>query len=524
MPKTAIIIGAGPAGLTAAYELLERTDIIPVVLEKSGDLGGIAKTVNYKGNRIDLGGHRFFSKSDRVMNWWLSFMPLEETADSNITIRYQQQERSLSTGKTASPRDADQVMLVRSRLSRIYFLRKFFSYPIQLSFQTLNNLGLKRTISIMFSYLRARIAPRKEEKSLEDFLVNRFGFQLYELFFRDYTEKVWGVPCSKISAEWGAQRIKKISLSKVLAHALLPGKKNGDIAQKGTETSLIERFLYPKFGPGQLWEAVARDIEERGGKILMHQDVQQLTQTNNRITSVTSTDKRTGKTQTFEGEYFFSTMPVQELIAGLSGEIPGAVREVAAGLQYRDFITVGILLKELNTVDSTGKARALDLKDNWIYIQESDVKVGRLQLFHNWSPYMVKDPSHRWVGMEYFCNETDDFWKMPDDAIRDQAIRELTTIGLARKEDVLDAVVLRMEKTYPAYFGTYNRFDLVRDFTDQIPNLFLIGRNGMHKYNNSDHSMLTAMVAVDNIVDGLTDKSNLWQINTEQEYHEEKAE
>lgn len=523
MPKTAIIIGAGPAGLTAAYELLDRTDIIPVVLEKSGDLGGIAKTVNYKGNRIDLGGHRFFSKSDRVMNWWLSFMPLEETADSQITIRYQQQERSLSTRETASPRDADHVMLVRNRLSRIYFLRKFFSYPIQLSFQTLNNLGLKKTTAIMFSYLRARIAPRKEEKSLEDFLVNRFGFKLYELFFRDYTEKVWGVPCNKISAEWGAQRIKKISLSKVLAHALLPGKKNGDIAQKGTETSLIERFLYPKFGPGQLWEAVAKDIEARGGKILMHQDVEQLTQTNNRIVSVTSVNSRTGEKQSFEADYFFSTMPVQELISGLSGEIPQEVREVAAGLQYRDFITVGVLLKELNAVGRHGKPRPLNLKDNWIYIQESDVKVGRLQLFHNWSPYMVKDPSHRWVGMEYFCNETDDFWKMPDEAIRDLAIKELTTIGLARKEDVLDAVVLRMEKTYPAYFGTYNRFDLVRAFTDKIPNLFLIGRNGMHKYNNSDHSMLTAMVAVDNIVNGITDKSNLWQINTEQEYHEEKA-
>lgn len=523
MPKTAIIIGAGPAGLTAAYELLDRTDIVPIVLEKSGDLGGIAKTVNYKGNRIDIGGHRFFSKSDRVMNWWLSFMPLEPTADKNITIRYQQQSRSLNTADTAAPKDADHVMLVRNRLSRIYFLRKFFSYPIQLSFQTLSNLGLKRTIAIMFSYLRARVLPRKEEKSLEDFLVNRFGFQLYDLFFRDYTEKVWGVPCNRISAEWGAQRIKKISLSKVLAHALLPGKKNGDISQKGTETSLIERFLYPKLGPGQLWEAVAADIEARGGKILKHQDVKQLTQNNNRITSITAVDNRTGAEQVLEGDYFFSTMPVQELITGLSGDIPAEVREVAAGLQYRDFVTVGILLKQMAAVDPrNGNATTLNLKDNWIYIQEKDVKVGRLQLFHNWSPYMVKDPSQKWVGMEYFCNETDDFWKLSDDAIRDLAIRELITIGLASKEDVLDAVVLRMEKTYPAYFGTYNRFDVLREFTDQFPNLFLVGRNGMHKYNNSDHSMLTAMVAVDNICNGVTDKSNLWQINTEQEYHEEK--
>lgn len=525
MPKTAIIIGAGPAGLTAAYELLGRTDIIPVVLEKSGDIGGIAKTVNYKGNRIDIGGHRFFSKSDRVMNWWLSFMPLEPTEDNNITIRYQQQERKLDTNSAAQPKDPDLVMLVRSRLSRIYFLRKFFSYPIQLSFQTLRNLGLKRTVTIMFSYLKARMFPRRDENSLEDFLVNRFGFQLYDLFFRDYTEKVWGVPCKRISAEWGAQRIKKISLSKVLAHAILPGKKDGDIAQKGTETSLIEKFLYPKFGPGQLWEAVAKDIEARGGKILLHQDVKSLTQKDNRIQQLTALNTQTGEEQELKGDYFFSTMPVQDLIAGLSGDIPAVVREVASGLQYRDFITVGVLLKQLAGTDpKTGKATRLDLKDNWIYVQEKDVKVGRLQLFGNWSPYMVKDPSHTWIGMEYFCNETDAFWKLQDEAIRDLAIGELITIGLARKEDVLDTVVLRMEKTYPAYFGTYNRFDLVRQFTDSFPNLFLIGRNGMHKYNNSDHSMLTAMVAVDNICNGITDKSNLWQINTEQEYHEEKSE
>lgn len=523
MPKTAIIIGAGPAGLTAAYELLERTDIIPIILERSGDIGGIAKTVNYKGNRIDMGGHRFFSKSDRVMNWWLSFMPLEPGADKDITIRYQQKERTITTNSTVQPKDEDHVMLVRNRLSRIYFLRKFFSYPIQLSFQTLRHLGLKRTVAIMFSYLRARLFPRKEEKSLEDFLVNRFGYQLYDLFFRDYTEKVWGVPCNRISAEWGAQRIKKISLSKVLAHALLPGKKGGDIAQKGTETSLIEKFLYPKFGPGQLWEAVARDIEAKGGKILMHQKVTQLTQTDNRVTSITSIHAQTGEAMVLEGDHFFSTMPIQELIAGLDGDIPDEVREVAAGLQYRDFITVGVLLKQLSATDPrTGRPVTLDLKDNWIYIQEKDVKVGRLQLFRNWSPYMVKDPLHVWVGMEYFCNETDEFWKMSDEAIRDLAIDELTTIGLARKEDLIDAVVLRMEKTYPAYFGTYNRFDVLRQFTDQFPNLFLIGRNGMHKYNNSDHSMLTAMVAVDNICNGVNDKSNLWEINTEQEYHEEK--
>ncbi|MCS3800885.1 NAD(P)/FAD-dependent oxidoreductase [Niastella sp. OAS944] len=525
MGKQAIIIGAGPAGLTAAYELLKRTDIKPIILEKSGDIGGISKTIKYKGNRMDIGGHRFFSKSDRVMNWWLNIMPLEKTSEESVTINYQNKERKINnsasqvTGEATNP---GLVMLLRKRLSRIYFLRKFFNYPIQLSIDTLRKLGLLRTIRILLSYLFAQLVPRKPEKSLEDFLINRFGRELYLLFFKDYTEKVWGVPCNEISAEWGAQRIKGVSISKAIQHAaqmMMKKKKkaSGDISQKDTETSLIEQFLYPALGPGQLWEEVARQIEVLGGTILMHQNVKSIELEDDKVKSIVAVSSLTGETTTLEGDYFFSTMPVQELIAGMKGTVPTDVKEIAAGLQYRDFITVGVLLEKLSTADN----QTLDLQDTWIYIQERDVKVGRLQLFNNWSPYMVNKPGTVWIGMEYFCNEGDDFWRLTDEEIKRTAVAELEKMGLAQVQHVLDSTVHRVEKTYPAYFGTYNQFDKIRAFTDQFANLFLVGRNGMHKYNNADHSMLTAMVSVDNIAAGITSKENIWEINTEQEYHEE---
>ncbi|MET3888281.1 NAD(P)/FAD-dependent oxidoreductase [Niastella sp. OAS944] len=523
--KKAIIIGAGPAGLTAAYELLTRTNIKPIILERSGDIGGISKTVNYKGNRIDIGGHRFFSKSDRVMDWWFRFMPLETTTEGEVNINYQNRSRALyTTGASGTaPLDKDKVMLLRRRLSRIYFLRQFFNYPLNLSPNTLRKLGILLTMKIGFSYTFARLFPRRKERTLEDFMINRFGKTLYKTFFKDYTEKVWGVNCNEISAEWGAQRIKGVSITKAVAHALKRKKKDDrDIAQKNVETSQIERFLYPKHGPGQLWEEVARQIESMGGEIIFHQKVTSIANHKDGVSAIQSIHSQTGETKSWEGDYFFSTMPVNELIGGMSGNVPNDVKEVAAGLLYRDFITVGLLLKQFSTQDkATGGFKKLSLEDTWIYVQEKDVKVGRLQLFNNWSPFLVKDPATSWIGMEYFCNKEDDFWNLSEEVIKETAIIELEKIGLARKEDVLDATVLRMEKTYPAYFGTYDRFDVIRNFVDSLPNLYLIGRNGMHKYNNSDHSMLTAMTAVDNIVAGIADKSNIWSINTEMEYHEE---
>ena len=524
MQKKAIIIGAGPAGLTAAYELLTRTDIIPIILEKSGEIGGISRTTNYKGNRMDMGPHRFFSKSDRVMDWWLKMMPLEAGAGDQTTISYQNKSRNVTP--TAAPKDPDRTMLVIQRLTRIYFLRKFFAYPIQLTLDTLRTLGLIRTIRILISFLWIQLFPRKPETSLEDFIINKFGRQLYLLFFKDYTQKVWGIAPSQISAEWGAQRIKGVSLSKAIAGAmksLRAKKKGGDLAQKDTETSLIEQFLYPKYGPGSLWEEVARQVKAMGGRIYMHQDVQCIYTHEGKIHSVNTINSQTGQTGAWEGDYFFSTMPVQELIAGMGHSIPAKVREVAAGLQYRDFINVGILLKQLSAAGKNGEVKKLELKDNWIYIQERDVKVGRLMIYNNWGSGMIKDPNTTWIGMEYFCNKTDPFWAESDEAIQRFAIQELQQMDLARPEDVLDSTVRRMEKTYPAYFGTYNEFDKIRAYTDTFENLFLVGRNGMHKYNNADHSMLTAMVAVDNIAAGITSKANIWSINTEQEYHEEKT-
>jgi len=517
--KQAIIIGAGPAGLTAAFELLTRTDIVPIVLEATGDIGGIAKTINYKGNRIDIGGHRFFSKSDRVMQWWMEVMPLERTDEAEVAISYQAKEKAIPAG-VADPEKNDLVMLVRRRLSRIFFLRKFFSYPISLSLETIRNLGFFRTIRIGVSYIRARLFPIRSEKTLEDFFINRFGRELYKTFFKDYTEKVWGVACSSIPADWGAQRVKGLSITKALRHAarsLLP-KRTGGIAQHDVETSLIERFLYPKFGPGQLWEEVARRVRAMGGMVHLKHHVRRIVCEHGHVVRVVAHNDESGKDEVFEADYVFSTMPIKHLIRGLSPTPPASIREIANGLVYRDFMTVGLLLRGMNMVDTGFKNR---VKDNWIYIQEPDVKVGRLQIFNNWSPYLVKDERTVWIGMEYFVDKGDALWNMNDKAFTQFAIGELVSMGMINAHDVLDSTVIRIPKTYPAYFGTYDRFAELRAYVDTIPNLFLIGRNGMHRYNNQDHSMLTAMTVVDGLVAGHVDRDILWNINAEQEYHEE---
>ena len=370
--------------------------------------------------------------------------------------------------------------------------------------------------------MKSRVSQITPEKSLEDFLINRFGRQLYLTFFKSYTEKVWGTPCNEISAEWGAQRIKGLSLTTAVKHFVkkaLRGKAKGagDLAQKGTDTSLIERFMYPKFGPGQLWEHVADQIREKGGEIHMGWRVDRIHCEGKRVVSIDAVNEK-GERQTFAGDYFFSTMPMRELVEAMDAPIPANVREVSAGLQYRDFITVGLLADRLKVKEPDGGL----LKDTWIYVQEPDVLLGRLQIFNNWSPYLVADPTKVWIGLEYFCYDTDDLWKMPDEELKKFAIAEVAKIGILNAEDVSDGHVVRVPKTYPAYFGTYDRFDELREFTDKFENLFLVGRNGMHKYNNQDHSMLTAMTAVDGIVAGHVDKAALWEINTEQEYHEEK--
>jgi len=518
--KKAIIIGAGPAGLTAAYELAIRTGMQPIVLEMSQWMGGISRTVNHNGNRIDIGGHRFFSKSDRVMDWWLSMMPLEASVSGSFAITYQNRQQELTAeGGGPDPETEDRVMLVRSRKSRIYFNRSFFDYPVTLNLNTVRNLGLVRMMKIGFSYLWRVVFPIRPETNLESFFINRFGRELYRTFFESYTEKVWGVRCQDISAEWGAQRIKGLSITRTLLHLfkkLLP--KRRDIRQKDVETSLIEQFLYPKLGPGQMWETVADRVRRAGGEIRTGWRVTRLHTDGDRVTGVTARHMETGEDMTLQADLVFSTMAIKDLVAGLDGPVPDDVQQVASGLMYRDFITVGLLLRDLKIRNRNGSR----IDDNWIYIQEPDVKVGRLQVFNNWSPYMVKDPQHTWIGLEYFCNEGDELWSRSDQDLARLGVEELDRIGIIRQEDVLDHVVIRMPKTYPAYFGAYAQFDVVRAFLDRFDNLYLVGRNGMHRYNNQDHSMLTAMTAVDNIVAGRTDKSNVWSVNTEQEYHEEK--
>ena len=522
--RQALIIGAGPAGLTAAFELVKRSDIVPVVLEMSQELGGLSRTANYKGNRIDIGGHRFFSKSDRVMNWWLEVMPTEMTGDAATQISYQNSRRSISTNDMTAPdpEKQDRVMLVRNRRSRIYFLRKFFDYPISLSGATLSKLGLVRASKIGLSYLKAALRQIKPEKSLEDFLINRFGRQLYLTFFKSYTEKVWGVPCNEISAEWGAQRIKGLSVAKAIAHVFKKAFTAGSgLRQKQVETSLIERFLYPKLGPGQLWEYVAEDVTAQGGRIHKGYTVKRLLTAGTQITAVGATDEQ-GNYRVFPADYVFSTMPMQDLVRALDAPVPARIRDISEGLTYRDFITVGMLLNKLQIKGETETGNRL-LRDNWIYIQEPDVLVGRMQIFNNWSPYMLADPDKVWIGLEYFCYETDELWRKSDQDMISLAAEEMERIGIISKSEILDATVIRVPKTYPAYFGTYDQFPALREYLDQFENLFLVGRNGMHKYNNQDHSMLTAMTAVDNILEGRTDKSNIWAVNTEQEYHESKG-
>jgi len=532
--QVAVIAGAGPAGLTAALELLRRSNIMPLVLESDAQVGGISKTVKYRGNRMDLGGHRFFSKSDWVMRWWQDILPVaaqDRAAPGGLRISYQNQSRDF-TPMDRGAVDADAVMLVRERLSRIFYRRRFFDYPLKLNTATLRNMGLLETLRIGLSYSQARINHRSPEASLEDFFINRFGERLYRTFFKDYTEKVWGVPCEEISAEWGAQRIKGLSVRKALAHALAsPFRSPHDTAQQHTETSLIERFLYPKFGPGQMWEEVAKRVRQGGGEVHLGHRVVALERQGLTVTAVQVRDEGSGVLRRIACDWFISTLPVSDLTAMLQPD-DGEVARIAALLPYRDFMTAGLLVRRMTAGGRRAGPAAASAAapvpdgmppDNWVYIQEPDVKIGRLQIFNNWSPALVADPATIWLGLEYFCGEGDGLWSMSDAGFVDFAILELAKIGMIDRRDVLDGTVVRVPKAYPAYFGEYGRFDRVRRFLDRFTNLYPIGRNGMHRYNNQDHSMLAAQGAVGAILAGGHGKTELWNINADDGYHEEKT-
>ena len=519
--KQVVIIGAGPAGLTAAHELLEKTDMHPVVLEATEQIGGISQTVNYKGNRMDIGGHRFFSKNQEVMDWWGRMMPVQG-ARSKDDILLDLDDKKLNAGGP-DPEREDRVILLRHRVSRIFFLRRFFDYPISLSKGTFVNMGLGRTLKAGFGYLGS-VLHKRPENSLEDFYINRFGKPLYQMFFEDYTEKVWGIHPSKLGADWGSQRVKGLSVTAVLKDMLTKAFKGKDGVGDKVETSLIEEFIYPKYGPGQLWELVAEEVRRKGGEVRTQAEVVKIHVKDGQVAGV-DCRRPDGTLDYVPCDCLLSTMPIKDLVAALTGiEVPEDVARIARELPYRDFITVGLCVKKLKIKNQT-KIKTYDgrVPDTWIYVQERDVKVGRLQIFNNWSPYLVKDYENTmWIGLEYFCSEGDELWEMPDDEFIRMAIDEMVKIDIVEREDVIDACRVKIKKAYPAYFGSYYELDTVKRFLDGIGNLYCLGRNGQHRYNNMDHSMLSAMECVRNLQAGITSKDNIWAVNTEKEYHEGK--
>lgn len=519
MKKTkVVVIGAGPAGLTAADKLLEDKEKYDVlVLEESQNIGGISQTVKYKENRMDIGGHRFFSKDERVMKYWEELMPIQ--GENSFDDEELGRKKQLNKGGP-NPNKENEVMLVRTRVSRIYFIKKFFDYPVTLKWETIKNMGFFRTIKVGFSYLKAMCFKKKEE-SLEDFYINRFGKQLYNMFFKNYTERLWGRKASQISPDWGAQRVKGVSIKAILKDMFnkLTGKKNS----KNTETSLIEQFWYPKYGPGQLWETLAKRVENKGGEIRKGYKVVNINIKNDKIEYVEC--EVNGKIEKIEGDIFISTMPVKDLVSGFKGDnVPDKMLEIAKGLPYRDFITVGLLLKRLNLKNKTNIKTLGDIvPDCWIYVHEPEAKLLRIQIFNNWSPYMVKDAKNNvWVGLEYTCEENDTYWNMSDEDFINMAAEELIKMGIIERSDIIDSHREKIKKAYPAYFDTYAEMDTLIDYLDKFKNLYCIGRNGQHRYNNMDHSMVTAFEAVKNIKENVLDKSNIWNVNTEREYHETK--
>ena len=450
------------------------------------------------------------------MNWWKNILPIEQSDNTeSISLQYQGKTRDLDLNKDVnkiqSTQNSDAVMMVRNRLSRIFYNSQFFSYPLKLNFDSLRKLGLMKTVTFGFSYLRSRLRPVSPEKSLEDFLTNRFGRLLYLQFFKEYTEKVWGVPCSEISAEWGAQRIKSLSIMKAVWHALK--ESLGISGGKAAQTSLIEKFIYPKFGPGQMWETVADQFQNNGGALLLESKVTEVEISNLQAQAITYLDQ-SGQSHRLECTHLISTMPIKDLVSASKTAWPESVVSIAQDLAYRDFMTVGLLYNNSDLVHQ--------LEDNWIYIQEPGVQVGRVQVFNNWSPHLVANPDTIWLGLEFFCKEGDSLWSLLDEELKVLAQKEMKQIGLTKASSSIDAMVLRVPKAYPGYFGeAYKQFDQLQSHLDGVGNLFLIGRNGMHRYNNQDHSMLTAKEAATQIISGTINKAEIWNINVGDDYHEQ---
>jgi protoporphyrinogen oxidase len=505
--KKIIIIGAGPAGLTAAYELSTTGKYDITVLEADNQVGGISKTVNHQGNLIDIGGHRFFSNSQKVLNWWAKFLPIVDTTH-HLEIGYHSKTQNLDE---ILHKNSEGAMLVRNRKSRIYFNKRLFDYPLKLNLQLLFNLGIFKSCRIVRAIIYSKLYPIKNERNLEEFFINNFGKELYQTFFKDYTEKVWGKSCRDLSSEWGKQRIKNLKIRDMIKHSvqkIFISRKN----QKASNRTLIEKFLYPAKGPGMLWEKVATSCMESGVVFLFQAKLTKLHINDELVTKVSYTTSQNSET-VLDCDAVFSTMPIKNLIHSIQDDIPEEVAKIAQDLEYRDFMIVGLELKSLKIEQEKGKL----IKDNWLYIQEGEVKVGRLQIFNNWSPFMSHS-NNIWIGAEYFCQHTDDLWNMSDEKIIDFALTELSKIGVIDKTQFLSGKVVRCPKAYPTYSGSYYKLNQVIDYLETKKNLFPMGRNGLHKYNNQDHSMLTAFKAVELFEKGDFSKSEIWAINSDDEY------
>ena len=514
--RKVIVIGAGPAGLTAAYELLKRDkDTEVVVLEESNCFGGISRTVQYKGNRMDMGGHRFFSKIPEVNEWWDQILPMQGAP--SYDDRKLDREVPLEENGP-DPEKEDRVMLTRHRVSRILFDDKFYDYPVSLKPETLKNMGFLKTMQVGFSYL-ASLLHKRPDDNLENFYINRFGKKLYSMFFEYYTENLWGRHPREIDASWGAQRVKGLSIVAILQDIFgkIFNQKNRKV-----ETSLIEQFKYPKLGPGELWEVTAAEVEKMGGTIIKEAKVTKLHKNEqNVLTGITY--EKYGVEYQVDGDVVISSMPVKDLVGGMN-EVPETPARIAKGLPYRDYMTLGVLVPKIKLKNKTKlKTVGNIVPDCWVYVQDRRVKMGRFQIYNNWSPYMVKDLEHTvWIGLEYFVNEGDEFWNMTEETFSKFGVDEMVKLGLIDNADeVLDSHMERVKKAYPAYFDTYDEMDTLIEYLNTIPNLYCVGRNGQHRYNNIDHSMVTSFEAVKNILSGATDKSNIWNVNTEKEYHEE---
>ncbi|MGF1520837.1 MAG: NAD(P)/FAD-dependent oxidoreductase [Leptolyngbyaceae cyanobacterium] len=462
-----VIIGGGPAGLTTGYELMKH-GVKSVVLEKADKVGGISRTETYKGYRFDIGGHRFFTKVGEVQTVWKDIL-----GDDFIQV---------------------------PRLSRIYYDGKFYDYPLAL-FKTLKNLGPVRSVLILISYLKAKLRkkldPQFEPETFEEWVTDCFGERLYRIFFKTYTEKVWGIPCSQIRADWAAQRIKNLSLKRAVINALF-GSQNAK--------SLIKEFDYPRLGPGMMWERCQEILEDNGSPVHLHTEVVRVEREGKRITKVVA--KQGDRTFELTGDHFINSMPITALVHRLDPLPPEEVLAAARGLKYRDFLIVSLIINRDNL-----------FPDNWLYIHSPDFKVGRIQNFKNWSPAMVPEPGKTCLGMEYFCSEGDDLWEMPNSRLIELASQEIVKLDLGVKPgDVEDGCVIRQYKAYPVYDGEYRQhLQVLQDYLQTFENLQTVGRNGMHRYNNQDHSMLTALLAAKNI---LGENHDIWNVNVERSYHE----